>query len=61
LHHDLARPMQIFNQINARSLSDDWNVYSEFYFDWRGSRLFLIIICIEAGLQVNQRRTVCAC
>lgn len=38
---------QIFNQINARSLTDDWNVYGF----GRSSTLFLFITVVEAGLQ----------
>ena len=47
-----ARPgliptVQIFNQINARSLTDDWFVYDI----GPSSKLFIIITFIEAGLQ----------
>lgn len=38
---------QIFNQVNARSLTDDWNVYGL----GGSSTLFIIILTIEAGLQ----------
>jgi hypothetical protein len=43
----VSRASQIFNQINARSLTDDWNVYGF----GRSSTLFLLITLIEAGLQ----------
>lgn len=52
LHH-CALPLefgcrsQIFNQINARSLTDDWNVYAF----GRSSTLFICITFVEAGLQ----------
>lgn len=39
--------MQIFNQINARSLTDRWDVLSE----CKGSRLFMSILLVEGGLQ----------
>lgn len=39
--------MQIFNQINARSLTDEWNVYGF----GRSSTLFIAITFVEGGLQ----------
>lgn len=39
--------LQIFNEWNARSLTDAWNVYTRL----NGSGPFLTIILIEAGLQ----------
>ena len=45
--HQCVIPYQIFNQVNARSLTDEWNVYSL----GGSSSLFVIILTIEAGLQ----------
>ena len=46
--------MQLFNQINARKINDELNVFSGIIH----SHLFIYIWIVEAGLQVGSPRQV---
>jgi hypothetical protein len=51
--YDYCDFTQVFNELNARSLTDEWNVFTRL----AGSSLFFSVIVVEVGLQVGIRRS----